>query len=558
MMALAAANLGVTVRCLDPTENAPAAVAAEHVLGHFRDAEAVERFAKDVDVLTVEIEHVDVDAYEQGGLANGVDIQPAPQTIRVIQDKYLQKVHFRSHGIPTPDFRDIPSPQELLLTGTQHFGFPLMLKTKRLAYDGRGNYVIRSLEDIPKGATALGGYEKGLYAEKWAPFVKELAVMVVRSTDGTVVSYPVVETIHKDNICYVTEAPANVPARITEKARKVAEQTVACLYGAGIFGVEMFLMADGSILVNEVAPRPHNSGHYTIDGCVTSQFENHARAILGWPLGDTSLNTGCAIMLNLIGEADDEEGERIAHERMARAYKTPGCKVHWYGKAGIKVGRKVGHINVVAKTREEARRRLAAIDPEAAATLRKTNTALVGSEAGQAALKTQVGIIMGSTSDLNTMKEAAKVLEQFGIGCEVTVVSAHRTPERMVEYAQTAHQRGVKVIIAGAGGAAHLPGMVAALTPLPVVGVPVKPSGAYLDGMDALLSIVQMPRGVPVATVAIGNAANAGLLAVRIIASAEPALLAKMLQYQADMKEMILDRASQLEEMGWKDYKEAH
>lgn len=161
---------------------------------------------------------------------------------------------------------------------------------------------------------------------------------------------------------------------------------------------------------------------------------------------------------------------------------------------------------------------------------------------------------MGSDSDLPTMKAAAAVLDEFGIGCEVTVVSAHRTPERMMEYAKSAHTRGIKVIIAGAGGAAHLPGMVAAMTPLPVVGVPVKPSGAYLDGMDALLSIVQMPKGVPVATVAIGNAANAGLLAARIIGTSNPELLQKMVAYQSDMKEMVLGKAAKLEKVGWQEY----
>ena len=162
---------------------------------------------------------------------------------------------------------------------------------------------------------------------------------------------------------------------------------------------------------------------------------------------------------------------------------------------------------------------------------------------------------MGSDSDLATMKAAAAVLEEFGIPCEITVVSAHRTPERMMEYAKSAHKRGLKAIIAGAGGAAHLPGMVAAMTPLPVIGVPVKPSGAYLDGMDALLSIVQMPKGVPVATVAIGNAANAGLLAARIIATSDEGILQEMVAYQEGMKDMVLGKAARLEEVGWREYK---
>lgn len=555
MMALAAANLGVRFKTLDPTPDAPAAVASQHVCGHFRDADAIREFARDVDVLTIEIEHINADALEQAARELNIDAEPTPTTVRVIQDKYAQKVHFEKHGVPLPDYRDIPD-EASAKAALAEFGLPLMLKSKRLAYDGRGNYLVKSEAQLAEAVAALGGYEHGLYAERFAPFVKELAVMVVRSRDGTTSAYPVVETVHKNNICHVTETPADVPPAVRERAAQVAEQAVACLYGAGIFGVEMFVMPDGAVLLNEVAPRPHNSGHYTMDACVTSQFENHVRAVLGWPLGATDLKAGCGIMLNILGEADDEEGVAIAHQLMAKAYKLPGGKVHWYGKEGMKKGRKVGHINIVADSREEARRQLAQLDPAAEAALRHSAVATAAAQLDAALNKpqAQVGIIMGSDSDLPTMKAAAAVLAEFGVPVELTVVSAHRTPERMVQYARTAHERGLKVIIAGAGGAAHLPGMVAAMTPLPVVGVPVKPAGAHLDGMDALLSIVQMPRGVPVATVAIGNAANAGLLAARIIASSDAALLEKMVQYQEGMTEMVLTKAAKLEEVGWENY----
>ncbi|GLI58850.1 hypothetical protein VaNZ11_000616 [Volvox africanus] len=560
MMALAAANMGVRLKCLDPTPDAPAAVAAEHVQGHFRDAEAIEDFVKSkgVDVLTMEIEHINTDALMQAASDVKVDIEPSPATIRVIQDKFAQKQHFAAHGVPLPQFRNIKCRGCMEGTG-KAFGYPFMLKAKRLAYDGRGNYVVRSEADIDSAVAALGGFEAGLYAERFAPFVKELAVMVVRSRDGKVVSYPVVETIHKNNICHVTEAPADVPPAVQAKAREVAEQAISCLEGAGIFGVEMFLLGNGTLLLNEVAPRPHNSGHYTMDGCVTSQFENHVRAVLGWPLGETRLTSGCAIMLNLLGEADGDEGVRQAHDLMAKAYNTPGCKVHWYGKDGMKVGRKVGHVNILASSREEARAKLGALDPAGLAALQRSSAAYAAVSAASATDasggRPLVGIIMGSDSDLATMKAAAAVLEEFGVPVELTVVSAHRTPERMFEYARTAHSRGLKAIIAGAGGAAHLPGMVAAMTPLPVIGVPVKPSGAHLDGLDALLSIVQMPKGVPVATVAIGNAANAGLLAVRILAAHDPRMLDRMLAYQQGMTDTVLGKAAKLEEVGWAAYK---
>lgn len=244
--------------------------------------------------------------------------------------------------------------------------------------------------------------------------------------------------------------------------------------------------------------------------------------------------------------------------------------MHWYGKEDVRRARKVGHITICAPTPEEARLRLGMISPTALDAMLKE--AYAPKHAAQAGPAAPVAIIMGSDSDLPTMKGAAEALEELGVAVDVTVVSAHRTPERMVEFAKTAHVRGVKVIIAGAGGAAHLPGMVASMTPLPVIGVPVKPAGAYLDGMDALLSIVQMPKGVPVATVAIGNAANAGLLAARILGASDPALQQvplveplvqlvhhphppqRMLDYQEGMRAMVTDKASRLESVGWRQY----
>ncbi|MEW5306172.1 MAG: hypothetical protein WDW36_008658 [Sanguina aurantia] len=556
MMALAAANLGVRIKCLDPNQDAPAATVSEHVIGHFRDADDIDRFAtgQGVDVLTMEIEHVNADALEAVQALHQIDIEPTPATLKIIQDKLVQKQHFAAAGIPLAAFRGIKCRGCCEATGSA-LGYPYMLKSRMGAYDGKGNAVVTRESDIDAAVAALGGYSQKLYAEQWSPFVKELAVMVVRSRDGSTLSYPVVETIHKDSILHVSEAPANVSEAVQRQARAVAERAVGTLQGAGIFGVEMFLLPDGSLQLNEIAPRPHNSGHYTMDGCVTSQFENHIRAILGWPLGSTDLTSRSVVMLNIVGEAEGDEGRARSHALMERAFLVPGAKVHWYGKEEVKVGRKVGHINILARNRTEAIQRLEQLDPSAVASLRATDAALAGSESPSPSRLPQVGIIMGSDSDLSTMKAAAQVLEEFGVAMELTVVSAHRTPERMMEYAQSAHVRGLKAIIAGAGGAAHLPGMVAAMTPLPVIGVPVRPAGAHLDGLDALLSIVQMPKGVPVATVAIGNAANAGLLAVRILAASDPALLDKMLAYQAAMTDTVMAKAAKLEELGWANYK---
>ncbi|MED6174965.1 hypothetical protein PIB30_073995 [Stylosanthes scabra] len=386
---------------------------------------------------------------------------------------------------------------------------------------------------------ALGGFSRGLYAEKWAPFVKELAVIVARERNNSISCYPVVETIHRDNICHIVKAPANVKWKIRERAAEVACRAVSTLEGAGVFAVELFLTDDGQILLNEVAPRPHNSGHHTIESCYTSQFEQHLRAVVGLPLGDSSLKTPAAIMYNILGEEEGEHGFRLAHQLIRRALTIPGASVHWYDKPEMRKQRKMGHITIVGKSLGNIESGLATIvdgkrlDDNSAVTPR-------------------VGIIMGSDSDLPVMKSAAEFLEMFDVPHEVRIVSAHRTPELMFSYASSAHERGIQVIIAGAGGAAHLPGMVAALTPLPVVGVPVRAS--TLDGIDSLLSIVQMPRGVPVATVAVNNATNAGLLAVRILSVADDNLRSRMSQYLEDQKEMVLKKGDKLQKEGWKSY----
>ena len=340
---------------------------------------------------------------------------------------------------------------------------------------------------------------QGCYAEGWAEFTMELAVMVVRGLNGEVRAYPVVETEQRDSICHITVCPARISEKSRVMAEKIAVDAVSSLEGRGIYGVELFLMKDGSVLFNEIAPRPHNTGHFTIEASECCQFENHLRAVTGMPLGGTALKVQASVMLNVLGDADGQEGMDLCNAMLNRALKVQGASVHYYGKADVKKNRKIGHVTVVGDTVTQCLARVRVIQ---------------GLDAVLAA-PPQVGIIMGSDSDLPCMKAAAEELDRFGVPYEISIVSAHRTPERMFDYAHAAHNRGIKVIIAGAGGAAHLPGMVAAMTPLPVIGVPVKTTA--LSGNDSLLSIVQMPKGIPVATFAIGEAANAGLLAVSVL-----------------------------------------
>ncbi len=364
MLALSAANLGVKVMVLDPSDRPPAAVASQAVKGHFRYADDVQNFASKVDVLTIEIEHVDAETLTMLEGEGTVDIQPSAKTITMIQDKFAQKEYFKEFGVPVGEFCDIPD-ENALVHAANEYGYPFMLKSKRLAYDGRGNYVVHSKEAHTIALEKLGGYAHGLYAEKWQPFEKELAVMVVRCRDGEVKLYPVTQTVQRDSICHVTETPALISESARLRAELLAKQVMNGMEGGGVFGVEMFLLADDVVLLNEVAPRVHNSGHYTIDGCVTSQFENHVRATLGLPLGDTSLKVNHVIMLNILGEADGKRGEELAGELIDRALATPGCSVHWYDKSGVTKGRKIGHINIVGKSMQEARDRLGALDPKA-------------------------------------------------------------------------------------------------------------------------------------------------------------------------------------------------
>ncbi|KAK1583862.1 hypothetical protein Q3G72_027704 [Acer saccharum] len=559
MLCQAASKMAIKVVILDPLENCPAsALSYDHMIGSFDGSAAVQEFAKrfafletDVfvvivlcllcGVLTVEIEHVDVATLEELE-QQGVDCHPKASTIRIIQ---------------IDDFEGARRAGDL-------FGYPLMIKSKRLAYDGRGNAVAKSEEELSSAVTALGGFGRGLYVEKWAPFVKELAVIVARGRDNSILCYPVVETIHKENICHIVKSPAVVPWKIRKLATDVAYRAVSSLEGAGVFAVELFLTEDGQILLNEVAPRPHNSGHHTIESCYTSQYEQHLRAVVGLPLGDPSMKTPAAIMYNLLGD----RGFYLAHQLIGRALGIPGATVHWYDKPEMRKQRKMGHITIVGSSMGIVEARLNSMLKE-------------DSSDSQSEVAPRVGIIMGSDSDLPVMKEAARILSMFGVSHEVRIVSAHRTPAMMFSYALSAQERGIQIIIAGAGGAAHLPGkllksclysvlmnkfshwnimssglifpgMVAALTPLPVIGVPVRAS--VLDGIDSLLSIVQMPRGVPVATVAINNATNAGLLAVRMLGVADADLVARMSQYLEDTKDEVLTKADKLQKDGWESY----
>lgn len=311
----------------------------------------------------------------------------------------------------------------------------------------------------------------------------------------------------------------------------------------------------GSLYLNELAPRPHNSGHYTIEACEVSQFEMHLRAVLGLPLVGSHLKVGAAVMLNILGQEAGDTGLRSAMDLCSKALTIDGASVHWYGKEGCRPGRKLGHITVVGVDLEHTQRKAAPLlELDSKGSTHQTGSAASPLHASgkTSSKKPLVGVIMGSDSDLKVMEDCARTLRDFKVPFELTIVSAHRTPDRMLQYARSAHERGLRVIIAAAGGAAHLPGMVAALTPLPVIGVPI--ALKHLDGVDSLHSIVQMPRGVPVATVAINNSTNAALLAIRILGAHDARYLERMMHYQQDMEASVMHKIERLETLGWESY----
>lgn len=347
MLTDAAHKLGFTVTVLDPTPDSPAGqVADKQIVGSFTDEAKIRQLAKEVTYMTFEIELANAEVLNDLS-KQGVQINPSAKTLSIIKDKFRQKMFLQKAHIPTAESVAVETPEEIEKVG-ESFGYPMLLKARLDAYDGRGNFLLKSAKDIPFGVKKLHG--RSLYVERFVPFVKELAVMVARSTVGEILTFPVVETTHKNNICHTCVVPAPVSQEAIDKARSLAIQVMEHLKGAGVFGVEMFLTADNQVLVNEIAPRVHNSGHYTIEACKTSQFEQHIRAITGMELGSTDLVVPAAAMVNILGERNGP----AMFKGNEKATALEGVSVHIYGKKETKIERKMGHITAVGKTPGEA------------------------------------------------------------------------------------------------------------------------------------------------------------------------------------------------------------
>ena len=347
MMVKAAKRLGCTCVVLDPTPGSPAGQVAGHqIVGDYHDPAKLRELAESCDVTTFDIEDIDSATLIELEL-EGNQIHPAPGVLAVIQDKLTQKQALESAGIPTAPFVPMEAPTAEAFAA---FGYPLVQKARRGGYDGRGVVVMRDPADFP------GHLPVPSLVERFIPAVKELAVLVARGRDGDCRCYPPVEMCFRpgENVLDMLLAPAAIDAAAGAAAEELARRTVAALGGVGVFGVEMFLTADGGLLVNEVAPRTHNSGHHTIEANVTDQFEQHLRAVVGLPLGSTE-QLSPAAMINLLG-APGHRGRPVI-QGMAAALAIPGVCVHIYGKAATSPFRKMGHVTVLDHDIAAARRK---------------------------------------------------------------------------------------------------------------------------------------------------------------------------------------------------------
>jgi len=322
------------ITVLDPTEDCPAAqVGAKQIVGDFKDELAILKLAEQSDIITYEIESGNTDVLSK----LKAKIEPSPFTLGIIQDKLLQKTFLSENELPVSQFYEITSLGDLH-EKIKELGLPVLLKSRRDAYDGRGNFKITSSDEIEKAYQHFNG--KSLMVEKFINFKIEVSVIAARNTKGDIATYPLVENIHENNILKMTIAPARVSDDVIKDAGEIARKTMEVLKGAGVFGIEMFIDQDDKILINEIAPRVHNSGHHTLQSCKTSQFEQHLRAILGLELGSTDL-IHKTVMCNILGP-DGFEGKYKPVE-----LEKDNVYLKMYGKDISKPQRKIGHFNVV-------------------------------------------------------------------------------------------------------------------------------------------------------------------------------------------------------------------
>lgn len=341
MMALAAKAKGFRIAVLDPTENSPCGQIADvEIIGEYDSLEAIKELAEASDVVTYEFENINAEALDW--LCSHAYVPQGSELLEITQDRTKEKAAIQNAGCDVAPYAVITTEKDIY-DNIEKLGYPAVLKTSRGGYDGKGQLVIKSEQDLKNAEKLL---EKGVCVlEKWIPFEKEISVIICRNISGETAVFPVGENIHKENILHQTLVPAIITDAAEEKAIRAANQVAEALGLVGTLAVEMFLTKDGQIFINELAPRPHNSGHYSIEACETSQFEQHIRAVCNWPLGSTELLKP-AVMVNILGEHQEPLLEKIP--------ELNDWKIHLYGKKEAKYKRKMGHVTLLRNSVEEA------------------------------------------------------------------------------------------------------------------------------------------------------------------------------------------------------------
>ena len=350
MMAAEAVRMGIHVRLLSPKDAGPMRAYADVHVGDWTDPDVLRDFVAGCAAVTVESEWAP--AAEAAAVCEAdTAVWPSPDTLAIIKDKGVQNRHLADAGLPLPPFACCETLDDALAVAAD-FGYPVMLKQYRGAYDGYGNATVDSPDALRAVWPDLAA-DDGALVEAFMAFKRELAVQVARRPGGEHVVYPVAYTEQRDHRCHAVEVPARIAPDVAERAQSVAGAAVDAVDGVGLTAVELFEMPDGAVLVNELAPRPHNTGHYSIEGCHTSQFENHVRAVLDLPLGATDLRAPAAVMVNVIGQ---REGP-AQPDCLASALAVEGVGVHVYGKPDVRPGRKIGHVTALGTDPEAIRSR---------------------------------------------------------------------------------------------------------------------------------------------------------------------------------------------------------
>jgi 5-(carboxyamino)imidazole ribonucleotide synthase len=342
MLCQEAQKLGFEVTILDPNPKSSGCQIANNVMiREYNDQDAINELFENCDFVTFELEAVDSGLLQTMHTKFPNKLSPLPNTLSTIQDKFVQKEFLKSIVLPISNFENITTIADVENFG-EKYGYPFILKAKQGGFDGRGNFVVKNQGQSEVGFEALGA--NNLYAEQFVEFIMEISVVLARDTRGNIKTYPVTQTIQKNNICYKTITPAPISDDLTSKALKLAKKVIKEFKGAGVFAIEMFVTKDNQILINEIAPRVHNSGHWTQNGSVTSQFEQHIRAISGLPLGETEMISKCSVMINILGESDTQREEELY--QIPKTLAIPDAHLHIYNKGAIKKDRKMGHINI--------------------------------------------------------------------------------------------------------------------------------------------------------------------------------------------------------------------